>query len=136
MKSADKERLLREAGLARVNAYAPYSKFRVGAAVILKNGEIIAGANVENCSFPCGICAEQNVLSSAYGKGYRKDDIVALAISGDSKEFTTPCGKCCQFITELMDGECSLFLVNSKNEVKELKVKKLLPYYFNFKGDK
>lgn len=131
MKSVDKERLLREAALAKVNSYSPYSKFRVGAAVLLKNGEIISGANVESCSYPCGVCAERNVLSSAYGKGYRKDDVVALAISGDKIEFTYPCGMCCQVICELMDENSPVFLINSKNDLKEIKVKKLLPYFFS-----
>ena len=58
MKSKDKERLLRETGLAKVNSYSPYSKFRVGAGILLKNGEVITGANIENASYPCSICAE------------------------------------------------------------------------------
>ena len=136
MKSKDKERLLREAGLAKVNSYSPYSKFRVGASVLLANGEVFSGANIESCSYPCGICAERNVLSTVYGKGFRKEDIVALAISGDTKDFITPCGMCAQVISELMDAECPIFLLNSKNEVKEIKVRKLLPYYFSLEGSK
>ena len=136
MKSKDKERLIREAGLVKVNSYSPYSKFRVGAALLLTNGEVISGTNVESCSYPCGICAERNVLSTAYGKGFRKADIVALAISADTKDFITPCGMCAQVISELMDAECPIFLLNSKNEIKEIKVRKLLPYYFSLEGSK
>ena len=131
MKSSDKEKLLREATLAKVNSYSPYSKFRVGASIIVKNGEIYSGCNIESCSYPCGICAERNVLSTVYAKGYRKEDIVAMALSSDSKEFITPCGMCRQVMCELMDPDCTLFLVNSKNEVKELKIRKLLPYLFD-----
>ena len=136
MKSVDKQKLLREATLAKVNAYAPYSKFRVGAAVLMKNSEIISGANVENASYPCGMCAERNVLSSAYGKGYRKEDILALALSNDTKDFIYPCGMCCQVICELMDADCPVFLLNAKNEIKEIKVRKLLPNHFVLEGDK
>lgn len=136
MKSSDKQKLIREATLAKVHSYSPYSKFRVGASVLLKNGEIISGANVENSSYPCGICAERNVLSSAYGKGYRKEDIVAMALAGESKEYVYPCGMCAQVMSELLDLDCPLFLINSKNEVKEIKVRKLLPYAFDLKGVK
>ena len=134
MKSSDKEKLLREASLAKVHSYSPYSKFRVGAAVIMKNGEVISGANVENASYPCCICAERNVLSSAYGKGYRKEDIVALALSSDNKEFIYPCGMCAQVIGELMDPDCNVYLINSKGDVKEMKVRKLSPYQFTLGG--
>ena len=136
MKSKDKERLLRETGLAKVNSYSPYSKFRVGAGILLKNGEVITGANIENASYPCSICAERSVLASVYSKGYKKEDIVAIAISGDTKDFITPCGMCVQVMSELMDGDCPVFLLNSKNEVKELRVKKLLPYAFSMDGSK
>ncbi len=136
MRTVDKERLQREATLAKVNSYSPYSKFRVGAAVLLKNGDIISGANVENASYPCGVCAERSVLASAYGKGFRKEDIVAMALCGDKKEFITPCGMCAQVMSELLDPDCVLFLINSKNEVKELKVRRLLPYAFSLDGEK
>ena len=136
MKSKDKERLLREAALAKVNSYSPYSKFRVGAAVLMKNGEIIVGANIENASYPCSICAERSALASVYSRGYKKEDIIAISISADTKDFITPCGMCLQVISELVDGDVPLFLLNSKNEVKEMKVKKMLPYAFSMEGSK
>ena len=136
MKSSDKQKLIREATLAKVHSYSPYSKFRVGASILLKNGEVLSGANVESASYPCGICAERNVVSSVYGKGYRKEDIVAMALAGDSKDYTYPCGMCAQVISELLDADCPIFLINSKNEVKEIKVRKLLPYFFNLEGGK
>ena len=100
----------------------------------MKNGEVISGANVENASYPCCICAERNVLSSAYGKGYRKEDIVALALSSDNKEHIYPCGMCAQVIGELMDPDCNVYLINSKGDVKEMKVRKLSPYQFTLGG--
>ena len=136
MKSVDKQKMLREATLAKVNSYSPYSKFRVGAAVLINNGEVISGCNVENASYPCGICAERNVLSSAYAKGYRKNEILALALASDTKDFIYPCGMCSQVICELMNADAPVFLINSKNEVKETKVRKLLPNQFTLDGDK
>ena len=136
MKSKDKERLIREVSLIKVNSYSPYSKFRVGAGVLLKNGEIITGVNIENSSYSCGICAERSAMAAVYSRGYKKEDIVAMAISGDSKEFITPCGMCLQVMSELLDSDCVIFLLNNKNEVKETKVKKLLPYAFSLEGNK
>ena len=125
------KKLIVSATNAMKNAYSPYSKFRVGAAILLKNSEIYIGSNVESCSYPCGICAERNVISTVYGKGYRKEDIVAMALSSDSKDFITPCGMCRQVMCELIDADCPLFLLNSKNEVKETKIRKLLPNFFD-----
>lgn len=136
MKQELKEKMLREAVLVKVNSYSPYSKFRVGACVATKSGELICGVNVESASYPCGICAERSALSGAYSKGYKKDDIVAIAISGDSKEFISPCGMCRQVISELMPSNATVYLLNSKQEVKEVKVKQLLPFAFTLKEDK
>lgn len=136
MKAELKEKMLREAVLVKVNSYSPYSKFRVGATVAMKDGTLISGVNVENGSYPCGVCAERVALSSAYSKGYRKEDIVALAISADSKDFISPCGMCRQVISELMLPNTTVYLLNSKQEVKEVKVKNLLPFAFNLKESK
>lgn len=136
MKSSDKQRLIREATLAKVHSYSPYSKFRVGASILLKNGEIVSGANVENSSYPCGICAERNVISTVYGRGFRKEDVVAMALAAESKQHVYPCGMCAQVMSELLDLDCPLFLINGKNEVKETKIRKLLPYAFSLEGVK
>jgi cytidine deaminase len=125
--------LLREAMLAKVNSYSPYSNFRVGAAVLLKDGEIISGCNVENSSYGLSMCAERVCLYNAYSKGYHKEDILGMAISGDTEDFISPCGACRQVMCELLNETCSVFLMNVKDEFKEIKVRKLLPFYF--KGD-
>lgn len=127
------DELLREAVLAKVNSYSPYSNFRVGAAALLKDGTIIRGCNIENSSYGLTMCAERVCLFNAYTLGYHKDDIVGFAISGDTDDFISPCGACRQVMCELLNETCSVFLMNSKNEFKEVKVKKLLPFYF--KGD-
>ena len=136
MKTELKEKMLREAVLVKVNSYSPYSKFRVGACVALKNGDLVTGVNVESASYPCGICAERSALSQVYSKGYKKEDIVGMAISADSKDFISPCGMCRQVMSELMPGNTTVYLLNSKQEVKEVKVKALLPFAFDLKENK
>ena len=125
--------LLREATLAKVNSYSPYSNFRVGAACLLKDGVIIRGCNVENASYGLTMCAERVCLYNVYSQGYHKEDIVGFAISGDSEDFISPCGACRQVMCELLNENCSVFMMNANGEFKEVKVKKLLPFYF--KGD-
>lgn len=131
MKHQDK--LIREAILAKVNSYSPYSNFRVGAAALLKDGTIICGTNIENASYGLSNCAERTCLFNVYAQGYHKEDIVGFAISGDTNDFISPCGACRQVMVELLDENVSVFLINNKEEFKEIKVKKLLP--FSFKGD-
>lgn len=125
--------LLREASLAKVNSYSPYSNFRVGAAILLKDGTIIRGANIENASYGLSMCAERVCMFNVYAQGYLKEDIVAMAVSGDTNDFIAPCGACRQVMVELLNENCSVFLLNKKDEFKEIKVKKLMPYVF--KGD-
>ena len=127
------DELLREATLAKVNSYSPYSHFRVGAAALLKDGTIIKGTNVENASYGLSMCAERVCLGNIYSQGYTKKDIVGFAISADTKDFIAPCGACRQVMCELLNETCSVFLLNKNDEFKEIKVKKLLP--FEFKGD-
>ena len=125
--------LLREATLAKVNSYSPYSNFRVGAAALLKDGTIIKGTNVENASYGLTMCAERACLFNVYSQGYHKDDVVGFAVCGDCEDFIYPCGACRQVMCELLNETCSVFLMNANGEFKEVKVKKLLP--FAFKGD-
>lgn len=136
MKTELKEKMIREAVLVKVNSYSPYSKFRVGACVALKNGELITGTNIESASYPCGMCAERVALGSVYSKGYKKEDIVGMAISADSKGFISPCGMCRQVMSELMPLNTTIYLLNSKQEVKEVKLKALLPLIFELKENK
>ena len=92
------ERLLAEAELARRNAYAPYSHFAVGAALLTRDGRIIRGCNVENASFGLSICAERNALFKAVGEGHR--DFVAVAVTAGPDESASPCGACRQVLHE------------------------------------
>ena len=112
------------------NAYAPYSNFKVGASLLLKNGEIINGCNVENASYGLCNCAERTTLFATYAKGYRKDDIVAFLVVGNTIDVVSPCGACRQVMSELMNADTPVFLANTDGKIKELKNKDLLPYVF------
>jgi cytidine deaminase len=88
------EDLLGEARATAKAAYAPYSKFHVGAAVLARDGRVITGANVENASYPLGVCAERAALSRAVAEGIRPGDVEALAVTA------SPCGGCRQWMYE------------------------------------
>lgn len=96
--------LLKAAVQARNKAYAPYSKFQVGAAVLLGNGEVVLGNNQENSSYPSGLCAERVAIFHA-GANYPDEKILAIAVSATSKDYEVkepagPCGNCRQAIAE------------------------------------
>ena len=112
------------------NAYAPYSKFQVGASVLLTNGKILYGANVENASYGLSNCAERSTLFQAYSLGYRKSDIKAFMIIGNTDDVISPCGACRQVMSELMDGDTPVYLANLDGKVVKYLNKELLPYTF------
>ena len=133
--------LLHEARVVTDNAYAPYSDFRVGAAVLLENGEVILGVNIENASYPVGICAERSALSSAISQ-FPDEKIIAIAISvlapkGNNDKPAFPCGMCRQFISECEDRNeeaISLILGGQTGEVLVVhSAKNLLPFSFSGK---
>ena len=80
------ETLIKHAKDAMKNAYIPYSKFAVGAAILLKDGTIIKGSNIENASYGLSNCAERSALFSLYSQGYKKEDIVAMAVIGKTSK--------------------------------------------------
>jgi cytidine deaminase len=125
------EKVITAALKAREFAYVPYSKFKVGAALLLKNGTIITGCNVENASYGLCNCAERTALFKAYSEGVRKDDIVAMSIAADTTGPVSPCGACRQVMSELLNKDTPVYLTNLKGDVKEVSVEELLPYSFD-----
>jgi len=124
------EKLYKEALKAFNNAYAPYSNFQVGAAVLLKDGTIVSGANVENASYGLSNCAERTALFKVYALGYRKDDIVKMLVLADTLEPVSPCGACRQVMSELLKEDTPIILTNLKKVTKIYTIKELLPFSF------
>lgn len=120
---------------AQNNAYAIYSNFRVGACVVLKDGNYFIGSNVENSSYGLTNCAERSALFACYSNGYRKEDILELVVCTSNEIPSSPCGACRQVIYELMEKDAVVTLINPKlvNTIT-LKVNDLLP--LGFDGDK
>ena len=127
----NKEQLVKMAIEGRKNAYTPYSHFKVGAAIELKNGKYILGCNVENASYGLCNCGERTALFKMISEGYNKDDVVAMAIVGDTESPISPCGACRQVMSELLSPDTLIVLANLKGDTKEIKVKELLPYAFD-----
>jgi len=119
------------------SAYAPYSNFHVGAALVLENNQIIVGNNQENASFPCGICAERVALFTA-NSNYPDLKIKKIAITAFSNNFELnhpvgPCGLCRQVLLECeekQNSDIAILLFNSKKIIKLANAKDLLPFYF------
>jgi cytidine deaminase len=129
----DKNKLLDMALVARANAYTPYSKFKVGAAILLTNGKFILGCNVENASYGLSNCAERTALFKMISEGYTKADVEAFCIVGDTLDVISPCGACRQVMIELLKPDAPVLLCNNKSDMKEYKVIDLLPYAFTEK---
>lgn len=127
----DKEQLIECALEARSLSYSPYSQFAVGAAVLAKDGSVYLGANVENSSYPVSMCAERNAIYNAMMNGKTRDDFVALAVIGDTEGPISPCGACRQVMSELLPGDCKIFMANLKGESRETSLDELLPFAFD-----
>ena len=121
-----KEKLIEMAKKARDNAYAPYSNFKVGAALLTEDGEIFTGANVENASYGLSICAERVAVFKAVSEGKRK--FKAIAVVADTEKPTPPCGACRQVLAEF--GDLEVIMANLKGDVKVMKLSELLPEAF------
>jgi cytidine deaminase len=126
----DKELLMESARKIKTNAYIPYSKFPVGAALLLKDGTVINGVNVENVSLGATNCAERTAIFTAVANGYKKGDFQAIAVAGDTVDFLPPCSICRQVLAEFCGPDMPVYLTNQKNEILELTLRDLLPYAF------
>jgi cytidine deaminase len=123
----EEERLVELAHRAREKAYAPYSNFRVGAALLAESGRVYLGCNVENRSYYMTVCAERNAVAAAVCGGERK--FVAIAISSESSPPASPCGACRQVLSEF-SSDLRVIMVNEKGEKKVSTIRELLPEPF------
>lgn len=123
--------LLKLAEEVRKNAYAPYSEFQVGAALLTKSGKVFTGCNVECASIGATNCAERTAIFKAISEGEREFEIIAIASSNSEKnEPTYPCGICRQVIVEF-GPEIKIVTGYSQGEIYESSIKELLPFYFS-----
>ena len=124
---ANVKKMFEIANKAKENSYSPYSKFRVGAALLCKDGSIFPGTNIENSSYPVGTCAERSAISCAISNGHR--DFEAILITSDIKDdFISPCGFCRQAIVEF--GNLEVILTQANGTMKRLHISDLLPMAF------
>ena len=126
-----KEELVKKAVDARELSYSPYSRFKVGAALLTKDGQVFVGANIENSSYPLCMCAERNALYNAMMHGYKKDDFEALALAADTEKPCSPCGACRQVISELFPSDKPIYMANIKGDIQETNVPELIPFAFS-----
>lgn len=129
----DRSMLIRCAMDQLKHSYAPYSGYNVAAAVLMDSGNIYTGVNVENASYPAGICAERSAISHAVSCGEKV--IVAAAIVGgthfDVRDYCTPCGICRQVMREFCDPEKMIVIIaKSETDYKEMTLDELLPESF------
>ncbi|MCG2586063.1 cytidine deaminase [Massilia sp. TS11] len=122
--------LIAEAAEARKLAYTPYSHFKVGAALLAKDGRVFRGCNVENASYGLCNCAERTALFSAIAAGYQPGDFAAIAVIGDTEGPIAPCGACRQVIFELGGKTLPVVLSNLKGDVFETTAEQQLPNGF------
>lgn len=117
---------------AAKNAYAPYSGFTVGAAVLCDDGTVFTGCNVENASYSVTLCAERVALFSAVAAGHRSFKAIAVAgsVDGDYSKPIPPCGICLQAMSEFFDGDTVVVLSDGNGGVREYKFVDLLPMGF------
>ena len=119
--------LIQKAKQAMQQAYAPYSHFRVGAAVMTKQGKVFTGCNVENASYAASCCAERTAIFKAVSEGER--ELAKIAVVSESGKLTPPCGICRQVLLEFMP-EGSVILEQGEGGIKIYTVKELLPVGF------
>lgn len=124
----DEADLLRRARTARDRAYAPYSGFRVGAAIVTEDGRVFEGANVENASYGLATCAERVAVQAMAASG-RRSPIVAVAVVGDGDDPCAPCGACRQVIFEF-GSEAIVYASGDAGRPLVASIRELLPHAF------
>ena len=123
------EQLIEEAKKAREMAYAPYSKFQVGAALLTSNGKVYNGCNIENAAYSMCNCAERTALFKAYSEGER--EFKMMAVIADTDRPVTPCGACRQVISELCPKDMIVICTNLHGDMVQTSAEALLPGAFS-----
>ncbi len=131
LKRSDADRLVMAAGDARGRAYAPYSNYKVGAALLTLDGRIYGGCNVENSSYGLCLCAERGAIVSAVCAG--QQEIRAIAVV--TEDIGSPCGACRQFMVEF-NPDMTVILADTNGKRKTYTAKELLPDYFLLRDEK
>ena len=122
--------MIEQARLARLKAYAPYSNFQVGAALLCNDGRVFHGCNVENAAYGLCNCAERTAFFSAFAHGCQPGDFKELVVIGETDGPISPCGACRQVILELGGAALPVTLANLTGAVKETTGGALLPFGF------
>lgn len=121
--------LIKLARQVRERAYAPYSGFKVGAAIECSDGSVFTGCNVENSSYGLSLCAERIAIFKAISEGHR--DFIRIAVIADAYAPVRPCGACRQVLSDMLGGEAEVIMANLNGEIETRKVNELLPNPFN-----
>jgi len=126
-----RDELIAAARAAQASAYAPHSRFLVGAALRFADGSVVTGCNVENASFGLSLCAETVAVAKSFGEG-RRGGLVEVAVTASGDGVVTPCGRCRQVLHELADlgGTDPLVYCCGPSEVREMRLSALLPAAF------
>ena len=122
------EVLFEAAKAVQAKAYAPYSGFKVGAAIATPEGRVFAGCNVENAAYPVGTCAEAGAISAMLAAGESR--IAEIVVMGEGDNLVTPCGGCRQRIREFATGDTPIHIAGPEGVRKSFTLEELLPFSF------
>ena len=133
MDQKKREKLLGEAIKARDNAYTPYSHFRVGAALMTKEGKVYRGCNIENAAYGSTMCAERTAFFKALSEGERQFEAIAIVggpEEGELRPICDPCGNCRQVMAEFCEGDFEIIFGSSEKDISVYTLEQLLPLRF------
>lgn len=132
--ASDLVHLREQATAAAEYAYAPYSRFRVGAALLLETGEVVTGCNVENCSYRLTCCAEQSAIARAVSEHGPAIRLRAVAVANLNNAASMPCGACRQTLAEFGDDDTVVLYPGTDNEQRQTTLGELLPHAFRLEA--
>ena len=122
------EALFEAAKAIQAKAYAPYSRFKVGAAIVTPDGQVFTGCNVENAAYPVGTCAEAGAISAMLAAGESR--IAQIVVMGEGENLVTPCGGCRQRIREFAAGDTPIHIAGPEGIRRSFTLEELLPFSF------